>query len=225
MGAARDAGAALRAEVDAVARGAGIGFVGVADTAGVPAPFADYPRAVVAAVPLSRGVLAGCVAEPTREYGYHYRVVNGALDQLACRVAAFLEGRGFATYAVGASHITDWGALTGAVSHPRLAAAAALGRIGRHGMLVTPRFGAGVRLVSVFTTAPLPAAAPAAGAGGCDGCGACQRACPAGAIGDGAAAWRKDKCRALLTEFKRRITNQYICGVCVRACAQAAAMR
>lgn len=209
-----------RSEVEAVARAGGAALVGVADVrAGVPEEFALYPRVIVAGVVLSRGVVATCASEPTRAYAYHYHVVNAALDNVACRTASFLESRGYATLAVPASQIVDWDRRVGAVSHPRLAQLAGLGFIGRHNILVAPRFGAAVRLVSVFTDALLEADEPATG--DCGDCDACRRACPAGAIGEGPDDWDRARCLEKLREFKKRITNQCICGVCVRACFEA----
>lgn len=204
--------------MERVARAGGAALVGVADVPGdVPAPFRDFPRAVVVAVPLSRGVLATCVDEPTRIYAYHYRAVNAMLDGIACRLASFWEDRGYGTLAVPASQVVDWDRVAGAVSHPRLAQLAGLGFIGRHNMVVTPRFGAAVRLVSVFTDAPLEADEPALG--DCGDCESCRTACPVQAIGARAEDWDRAVCLAKLRDFKKRITNQYICGVCVRVCA------
>lgn len=211
---------AAKAEVERAARAGGAAIVGVAAVPReVPAPFGDYPRAVVAAIPLARGVLATCRTEPTRLYAHHYRVVNAALDNVACRVAAALECCGYEALAVPASQIVDWENVRGAVSHIRLAQAAGLGFIGRHGLLVTPRFGAGVRLASVFTTADLAPDEPAGG--DCGSCEQCRPACPAQAVGAAAEEWDREACLALLRDFKKRITNQHICGVCVRACAEA----
>ena len=207
-----------RSELDEAARAGGAALVGVADVpAGVPPPCRAYARAVVAAVPLSRGVLATCQTEPSHIYAHHYRVVNAALDNVACRLVSLLESRGCETMAVPASQIVDWDELRGAVSHARLAQLAWLGFIGRHNMLVTPEFGAAVRLVSVFTDAPLEADEPAAG--DCGDCDDCRRACPAGAVGEDAGVWDRGRCVEALRDFKKRITNQYLCGVCVRACA------
>jgi epoxyqueuosine reductase len=200
-----------------IARRGGAPLLGVAAvTADVPGGFRRFARAVVCAMPLSRGVLATCGREPTRVYAYHYRAVNAALDNIACRLAAHLESSGFETFAVPASQITSWDGLTGAVSHVRLAVRAGLGFLGRNNLLVTPAFGAGVRLASVFTDAPLAADGPAAG--DCGECRACAAACPAAAIGEDAASWAREECVAALRRFKKHITNQYICGVCVRAC-------
>ena len=209
-----------RSELDEAARAGGAALVGVADVPGdVPSPFGSYARAVVAAIPLSRGILATCQTEPTRIYAHHYRVVNAALDNVACRLASLLESRGCETLAVPASQIADWDELRGAVSHVRLAQLAGLGFVGRHNLHVTPRFGAAVRLVSVFTNAPLEADEPAVG--DCGECDECRRACPVQAVGEDADAWDRRRCIEALTGFKKRITNQNICGVCVRACAEA----
>lgn len=209
-----------RSELDEAARAGGAALVGVANVPGaVPPPYGAYARAIVAAIPLSRGILATCQTEPTRIYAHHYRVVNAALDNVACRLASLLEGRGCDTLAVPASQITDWDELRGAVSHVRLARLAGLGFVGRHNLLVTRQFGAAVRLVSVFTNAPLPADEPAAG--DCGDCDECRRACPVGAVGEDADAWDRRRCMEALADFKKRITNQNICGVCVRACAEA----
>ncbi len=204
-------------ELEQVARAGGAVLFGVARVPiGVPPAFAGFDRAVVAAVALSRGVVASCISEPTRAYAYHYRVVNATLDHIACRLVSYLEEHGFETLAVPASQVLDWGDITGAVSHPRLAMLAGLGFIGRHNILVTPTFGAAVRLVSVFTKAPLAPDAPAGG--DCGACHECRGACPAAAIGETAAAWARDRCLDQLRDFKKRITGQYICGVCVRVC-------
>jgi epoxyqueuosine reductase QueG len=209
--------------VEEVARAGGAALVGVAAVGeGVPEEFAAMPRAVVAAVPLSRGVVETCVTAPTRIYSYHYRVVNAALDNIACRVASFLESRGHVTLAVPASQIVDWEIVMGAVSHQRLAQLAGLGFVGRHNLLVTRQFGAAVRLVSVFTDAPLEPDEPAEGH--CGECRACRSACPAGAIGESPADWDRTRCVEKLREFKKTVTNQLICGVCVRACTGAGAV-
>lgn len=214
----------LRRGVLETARAAGATVAAIAAIpAEIPPAFRDYNRAVVAGVALSRGVLAACRREPTRAYAYHYRAVNALLDGIAVRVASFLEGRGFRTEAIPASQLLDWQNLTGALSHVRLGIAAGLGHLGRNNLLVAPKFGAGLRLVSVLADAPLEPDAPDGGE--CGTCRACVVACPAHAIGAAAADWNREACIAVLKDFKRRITNQHICGVCVRACVEAAVSR
>lgn len=58
-----------------------------------------------------------------------------------------------------------------------------LGRAGRSGAILTPRFGPYVRFVFIVTDAPLACDEPFAGEL-CDGCGKCAEACPGHAIDD-----------------------------------------
>lgn len=82
--------------------------------------------------------------------------------------------------------------LGGAALLPVLAMRAGLGAVGRHGLLITPRFGSRQRLAAVYTNIQnLPAADNACGPGAgphawvreyCDACGACLNLCPGQAI-------------------------------------------
>ena len=70
----------------------------------------------------------------------------------------------------------------GAISHKAVAKAAGLGWIGRSTLLITPKFGPRICLVTLLTDMPLAHDHPME-----DKCGTCRRcieACPAGAISD-----------------------------------------
>ncbi len=74
-------------------------------------------------------------------------MVHETYDELgiaANRIARYLRGEG---YSAQASH-----PLGGLTLYPPLAQAAGLGRQGRHGLLITPRFGPRVRLAAVFSS-------------------------------------------------------------------------
>jgi len=95
---------------------------------------------------------------------------------------------------------------------------AGLGWLGRSNLVVMPGHGAQVRLVTVLTDMPLPTDRPSEQ--DCGDCRDCIGACPAGAIKETAAEFDHHACFELLKEFqKKRHVSQYICGICVRACA------
>ncbi len=73
-----------------------------------------------------------------------------------------------------------------------LAIDAGLGELGRLGLLITPQFGACVRLAKVITDMPLVVDAPRhmGIADFCETCGRCADQCPAQAISDGQPTWR-----------------------------------
>ncbi len=101
------------------------------------------------------------------------------------------------------------------------AIAAGLGELGKHGSLISPRFGAGVRLAGVTTDMPL-APTPSIHFGADEFCGNCQvctQACPPGAITQqkqmvrGIEKWYVDfdKCIPYFAEAAS-------CGICIAEC-------
>lgn len=101
---------------------------------------------------------------------------------------------------------------------PPAAAAAGLGEMGRHGLLVTGEYGSRVRLSAVTTDLPLAADEPASVVGHglprfCDSCGRCAASCPAGAI-PVTAGERVDH-EACFGQWKRYGTD---CGICLKVC-------
>lgn len=101
------------------------------------------------------------------------------------------------------------------------AIASGLGELGKHGSIISGRFGAGVRLAGVTTDMPLVATAPDRfGADEfCKTCQVCTRECPPGAISEhkqmvrGIERWYVDfdKCIPFFAESAS-------CGICIAVC-------
>ncbi len=101
------------------------------------------------------------------------------------------------------------------------AVAAGLGELGKHGSLISPQFGAGVRLAGVTTDMPLVMTSPDRfGADDfCKNCQVCTRACPPGAISEqkqlvrGVERWYVDfdKCIPAFTDLAG-------CAICIAEC-------
>jgi epoxyqueuosine reductase len=177
----------------------------------------DLPLAISVALHLSPAVLDTLEDHPNQLYEHHYRQVNFALDRLALDLATLIQNLGAQALPVAASQLVDWQNQRGHLSHKRVAVGAGLGWLGRNNLLVTPRFGAQVRLVTVLTDLELEPARPLEN--GCGACHACASACPAKAIGETSAEFKHLDCFALLKKFQsKRYVGQYICGLCVKAC-------
>ena len=217
---------ALRKRLEELAHSAGVRVFGVADLEAaekeVPGLFervgARFKRAVVMGMPLSPAYLEGAVDAPTPLYFHAYRQLNYRLDDAAYVVCEALIDEGHRSMAVAASQIIGSDPPKGHVSHRHLGAAAGLGWIGRSGLLVTPRYGAQLRLVTVLTDAPFEAGTPLPFS--CGKCAACVKVCPAKAIRGKPEEFDLAACYAKLTEFTRiQYVGQHICGVCVKACS------
>ena len=177
----------------------------------------DLDYALSIGVRLSDPVLDEIDDAPTKVYYHHYRQANIALDQIAFRIAGFIQSKGYRTLPVPASQIIDWEKQKGHLSHKKIGNLAGLGFIGRNNLLVNPVLGARFRLVSVLTDIPLDTAKPLND--DCGSCRACIDACPAGAIKERPEDFDHIKCYEKLKEFRnKKIVDQFICGVCVKAC-------
>lgn len=213
----------LTSEILGFARQQGADLAGVADLTRIPALLPDHLKtgfnfAIVSAIRLSESVLDEITDHPTRTYYHHYRMVNMALDQLGLAMTRFLQSAGFSAYPVPASQLIDWENQRGILSHKHAAVQAGLGWIGRNNLLVTPQYGAQIRLVSVLTDAHLEPSQPLNE--DCGACRACLDVCPAEAIADDPETFDHQSCYAQLDAFvRKRVVGQHICGICVRACS------
>ncbi|HER43926.1 MAG TPA: epoxyqueuosine reductase [Candidatus Eisenbacteria bacterium] len=212
----------------AAALGAGVDLFGTARIdEGQRSRFHDSIRDIARALPyavsmgirLSSPVLETVLTAPTWTYYYHYRQVNTALDQAALFIAGEIQREGYSALPVPASQILDWDLLGAHLSHREIAGLAGLGWMGRNNLLVTPRFGSQVRLVTVLTDMELPARSGGHAGGDCGRCRACVSMCPVGAIGEDPGDFNLDRCAAQLRRFtKSEKINAMICGLCVKVC-------
>jgi epoxyqueuosine reductase len=177
----------------------------------------SLPYAISLAVRLSDRILEDIQDGPTPLYFFHYQRVNILLDEMALRITTHIQNQGFNALPIPASQVIDWEKQLGHLSHKHVAKEAGLGWIGRHNLLVSPKFGARIRLVSILTDIPLKQDKPIGR--DCATCSACIPVCPVGAIVEepldfdhiGCYEWIKAFCR------KRNIRH-HICGLCIKAC-------
>ncbi|MCF8069692.1 MAG: hypothetical protein K9L30_14025 [Desulfobacterales bacterium] len=156
---------------------------------------------------------------PSREYSIAYQVVNRELDFIAYRVARRIQDEGFRALQIPASPPYDMINNLGDLSHKHAAWLSGIGVFGKNDLLLTPQFGAKVRLVSVITEAILDTDVPL-DIDLCGECDKCIRACPAKALG-GNRIVNKKICDDQHVEVGERLQLsdwQQICGVCIRVC-------
>jgi epoxyqueuosine reductase QueG len=166
---------------------------------------------------LSDGILEDITGFPTKVYYHHYRQANAILDQIAFKVSNFIQSKGYRALPVPASQIVDWVKQAAHLSHKKIGEMAGIGFIGRNNLLVNPEIGSRFRLVTILTNMPLDPDVKLAK--DCGACRACVNVCPAGAIKEKKEDFDHIKCFEKLKEFRdKRLVDQFICGVCVKAC-------
>jgi len=204
----------------------GADLFGVADTARIM-NYVDpeikdaaekLPYSIGIGVRLQKSVLDTLIKRPNQIYKTHYRQVNAMLDYITQLTAGYIQRMGYNAMPIMASFVADWEKQTAHVSHRHVAIEAGLGYLGKNNLLVHPEYGAGVRLATILTDYPLKIDSPIHDK--CEDCDACMVACPAEAITDD--YFDFDKCYEQVRKFsKENNYNLYICGLCVRACADA----
>ena len=182
-----------------------------------PGGIDSLPFAISLGVHLSDKVLEGIEDGPTPLYFFHYQRVNILLDEMALRITFHIQNEGFDALPIPASQVIDWKRQRGHLSHKHVAREAGLGWIGRNNLLITPKFGSRVRLVSILTDLPLKPDEPVQR--DCGDCRNCISVCPVRAIVDNPLEFDHIGCYEQIKALcKERNIRHYICGICIKAC-------
>jgi epoxyqueuosine reductase QueG len=177
----------------------------------------SLPYGISLGIRLSDRVIEDLEDRPTRLYLHHYRQINYLLDRLALEISSFIQEEGWQALPIPASQVLDWEKQKGHLSHKKVAQEAGLGWIGRSNLLVSPEYGARIRLVTILTDFPLQCDQPQEG--NCGSCRECLSVCPAGAIKENQKDFDLGACFEQLRYFRKRDNiAHYICGLCVKAC-------
>jgi len=177
----------------------------------------QLPLAISVGYHLSDAIMDDIQDHPTPLYFHHYQRINILLDTIGLIVTTSIQNLGHQAIPIAASQLLDWQNQRGHLSHKHVAKAAGLGWIGRNNLLVTERYGARVRLVTILTNLPLVADSPLAR--DCGSCRACVTECPAGAIRERQEDFDHLRCYEQLKVFSKTLRfSHHICGICIRAC-------
>lgn len=198
---------------------------GIADVLPFKSGWIELPQEAVSGlnygisigIPLSKRVLLSVEEEPTKLYSYHYKQVNYFLDRVGVLISDFIQKRGYNALPIPASQTIDHAKQKAHLSHKEIANAAGLGWRGRNNLLVNPKYGSAIRLVTILTDAPLRPDKPLKEE--CGSCRKCIAVCPAESIKINPEDFSQDSCYKKLCEFQKLPgIGHHICGICVKAC-------
>lgn len=199
-----------------------VGFCKISD-----GDFGECRYAVSIVVRLSETIVDEIGAEPTHTYFNHYRSVNSFIDSLLLKCGMFLQNEGYKYITVAASQSINkdgWN-YKGRYSHKKTAVLSGLGTIGKSSMFLHRKYGANVRLGTVFTNCEFDTEkhelfTP------CENCDLCVNACPSGAISgnlwnegcDREYMFDPQKCSDYMKQKFKHIGRGAVCGICMSVC-------
>jgi len=214
----------------------GASFVGFCTLGNNGIPWAEsLINAVSVGIHLSETVVDGIADKPTFTYFHHYRTVNTLIDQICLRGLLFIQENGYDAVAVPASQTvkdrTD--NYSGIFPHKTAAVMSGLGWIGKSGLFISNKYGPRVRLGTILTNMPVPAADikdksifEELSSSGCGDCRLCIENCPAMALTG--AKWtlnsrRNDildarACSEYMNSHFKHIGRGSVCGICMKVC-------
>ena len=185
----------------------------------------SLPYGVSIVARLSESIIDEIEDEPTHTYFNHYRNVNAFIDSMLLQAGMFLQRKGYKYITVAASQSINkdgWN-YNGRYSHKKVASIAGLGGIGKNSLFLHKRFGARVRLGTLFTDCPFeceekPYVSP------CTECNLCVEKCPSGAISG--KLWQEgmkreevfnpEKCSEYMKNKFKHIGRGAVCGICMK---------
>ena len=212
-------------EVKQFATELGADLVGIApEMAFASAPTGHRPRDILKgarSVIVIAAALPPAVFEsaPSREYSASYMSANNELNRIAFRLAKFLQENGHRAVQVPASPPYDLKRMRGDISHRHAGELAGLGAFGKNSLLLSPKYGARMRLASVITDAILTPDKRLE-TDFCMECDKCIRACPAKALKVGRTVDKKACDNQHIRIGKKLDLSDWeqVCGVCIRVC-------
>ena len=188
----------------------GASVVGCGSLSQMPVAKRDgYPAGISIGVALDPSLIEGLLDGPSQVFQENAASVRASLVRLRHSCVGFLIDRGHEA-CFSRSGITDEANYMSDLPHKTVATRAGLGWIGKSALLISEDFGAALRLTSVLTDAPLPAAR-ACDVSRCGSCEACAVHCPSRTIigvdwqvgADRARMFRPGACDKARTEIGR----------------------
>lgn len=195
-----------------------------ADVGEVPVTeLSHLPVAVSIGVRLSDYIVRGIRNGPTMLYAYNVSNANSLLNEIALRTSNYLQNSGFDATPIPAAQSSRKSKIL--FQHKTAATCAGLGWIGKSSLLVNPKYGPRLRLVTVLTNAPITHFGEPVRESNCGSCTSCLGVCPVDAIKD--INWKRgmdvheyfdlEKCQEYIDK-EGLLLDKPVCGICISAC-------
>lgn len=214
-------------EIEEFLKSKGAEVVGFASLEGIKNVPPEYPNSILIGIPIEKEALKTIYTDDQTIYVESMKSVALKLNDIVLEGEEYIiNTMNYNALAMSRERVAkDFEGLASKIPHKTTGTRSGLGWIGRCALLISPAYGAALRLSTILTDMPIKVGTPIDDSL-CDDCTDCQDACPVDAINE--VKWNSrrerdeyfdaEKCFKFIKSEMKRTKGKSLCAKCGLAC-------
>ena len=214
-------------EIEEFLKSKGAEVVGFASLEGIKNVPKEYPNSILIGIPIEKEALKTIYTDDQSIYVESMKSLALKLNEIVLEGEDYIkENMHYNALAMSRERVAkDFEGLASKIPHKTTGTRSGLGWIGRCALLISPKYGAALRLSTILTDMPIKVGTPIDDSL-CDDCTDCQDACPVDAINE--VKWNSrrereeyfdaEKCFEFIKKEMKRTHGKSLCAKCGLAC-------
>ena len=214
-------------EIEEFLKSKGAEVVGFASLEGIKNVPKEYPNSILIGIPIEKEALKTIYTDDQTIYVEAMKSLALKLNDIVLEGEDYIKNTmNYNALAMSRERVAkDFEGLASKIPHKTTGTRSGLGWIGRCALLISPKYGAALRLSTILTYMPIKVGTPIDDSL-CDDCTDCQDICPVDAINDVKWDSKKErdeyfdaeKCFEFIKSEMQRTNGKSLCAKCGLAC-------
>ena len=214
-------------EIEEFLKSKGAEVVGFASLEGIKNVPKEYPNSILIGIPIEKDALRTIYTDDQSIYVEAMKSLALKLNDIVLEGEEYINNTmNYNALAMSRERVAkDFEGLASKIPHKTTGTRSGLGWIGRCALLISPKYGAALRLSTILTDMPIKVGTPIDDSL-CDECTDCQDVCPVDAINEVKWDSRKEreeyfdaeKCFEFIKSEMKRTNGKSLCAKCGLAC-------
>ena len=214
-------------EIEEFLKSKGAEVAGFASLEGIKNVPKEYPNSILIGIPIEKEALKTIYTDDQSKYVESMKSLALKLNDIVLEGEDYIkENMNYNALAMSRERVAkDFEGLASKIPHKTTGTRSGLGWIGRCALLISPKYGAALRLSTILTDMPIKTGTPIDDSL-CDDCTECQDVCPVDAINE--VKWdskkerdeyfNAEKCFEFIKKEMQRTHGKSLCAKCGLAC-------